>query len=198
MSLAYTYPTTVFQGITFTAKRWGQFPLITYAAGGVAGQEVVTVDASLNISVTIATGVSTTAQVIAAIAATSPSVNNLAAGDLVSMVESTPGVVTAGTSSAMTGAVAPNILGFFLDNSISALTASYVYHPFALRFNTIVVNNDDPSGTNQVIFSWDGINNHGILDPGESVTLDKANQAAIFLKYGNGAPAYRVFASGTF
>ena len=198
MSLAYTYPTVVFKGITFTAKRWGQFPIITFVGGATAGSEVVTVDASLKISVQIASGVSTTAQVMAAIAATSPSVNNLAAGDLVSMVESTPGTVTTGVSSAMTGAVAPNILGFFLDNSISPLTASYVYKPFALRFNTIVINNDDPSGTNQVIFSWDGINNHGILDPGESVTLDKANQAAIFLKYGNGAPAYRVFASGTF
>jgi hypothetical protein len=98
----------------------------------------------------------------------------------------------------MSGAVAPNVLGFFVDNSITALTSSYVYFPFAVRYNNIVLNNDETTGTKQVIFSWDGINNHGILDPGESVNLVNANRSSIFLKYGNAAPAYRVFGSGTF
>jgi hypothetical protein len=200
MSLAYVYPTVAFQGMTFTAKRWGQFPTITYVAtpAVTAGNEIVTVNSSLNITVVIEDTVSTTAQVKAAIEATSPSLNGLSAGDLVSIVENTPGTVTTGVSSAMTGAVAPNTLGFFLDEGVSALTSSFVYYPFALRFLTIVISNDDPSGTNRLVFSWDGVNNHGILDPGESVTLDKANQAAIFLKYINGAPAYRVTASGAF
>jgi hypothetical protein len=198
MALAYTYPSVSFQGMTFTARKWGHFPTITYTVGAVAGSEVVTTDSSNNIFVQIEDTVSTTAQVKAAIEATSPSVNGLAAGDLVSIVENTPGTVTAGVSGAMTGAVAPNILGYCVDDSITPLTASYVYFPFALRFLTIVIHNDDPSGTNRLVFSWDGINNHGILDPGESITLDKANQAAIFLKYINGAPAYRVIASGTF
>jgi hypothetical protein len=198
MSLAYIYPTVAFQGMTFTAKRWGHFPTITYTTGATAGSEVVTTDSSNNIFVQIADTVSTTAQVKAAIEATSPSLNGLSAGDLVSIVINTPGTVTAAVSGAMTGAVAPNILGYCVDDSITPLTSSYVYFPFALRFLTIVVHNDDPSGTNRLVFSWDGINNHGILDPGESITLDKANQAAIFLKYINGAPAYRVIASGSF
>lgn len=200
MALAYTYPTVAFQGMTFTAKRWGQFPTITYVAtpAVTAGNEIVTVDSSLNITVVIEDTVSTTAQVKAAIEATSPSLNGLSAGDLVSIVENTPGTVTTGVSGAMTGAVAPNILGYCVDDTITPLTSSFVYFPFALRFLTIVVHNDDPSGTNRLVFSWDGINNHGILDPGESITLDKANQAAIFMKYINGAPAYRVIASGSF
>ena len=100
--------------------------------------------------------------------------------------------------SVMAGAVAPNVLGFFVDNSITALTSSYVYFPFAVRYNNIVLNNDETTGNKQVIFSWDGINNHGILDPGESVNLVNANRSSIFLKYGNAAPVYRVFGSGTF
>lgn len=201
MSLAYTYPSSTVNSMTFTAKRWGQFPLITYVAAPVvtAGNEIVTVDSNLNITVVIANGTSTNAQIKAAIEATYPTVNNLGAGDLVTVTTASPTLTnTPGVSSAMTGAVAPNILGYFLDNTVASLTASFVYYPFALRFLTIVVSNDDASGTNRLVFSWDGVNNHGILDPGESATLDKANQAAIFLKYINGAPAYRVTASGSF
>jgi hypothetical protein len=198
MSLQYVFPSVLFQGLTFTAKKWGHFPTITYTGGATAGFEVVTTDSNNNIFVQIQTTVSTAAQVKAAIEATSPSLNGLSAGDLVSIVLTTPGTVSVGTSSAMTGAVAPNILGYFQDDTIHALTTSFVYYPFALRFLTIVISNDDTAGTNKLVFSWDGVNNHGILDPGESVTLDKANQGAIFLKYINGAPTYRVTASGSF
>ncbi len=196
---AYIYPSVLFQGITFTAKQWGKFPTISFTAGAMAGFEVVTVTSGFSdINVQVATGVSTTAQVIAAIRATSPSVDNNSAGDLVSMVETTPGVATApATSSAMSGAIAPNTLGFFQNQSVP-LTSSFVYSPFAARFNNIIINNDDTSGGNQVVFSWDGINNHGILNPGESVNFSNANRNAIFLKYGTGAPAYRVLAGGSF
>lgn len=165
---------------------------ITYIIGGTAGAEVVS--GTSDISVQIQNGVSTATQVKAALDAYSPFNTNL------TCTISGTGSNTQATvnSEVMTGAVAPNILGFCVDDSITPLTSSFVYFPFALRFLTIVVHNDDPSGTNRLIFSWDGINNHGILDPGESITLDKANQAAIFLKYANGAPAYRVIASGTF
>lgn len=191
---AYTYPTVLFQGITFTAKQWGKFPTISFTTGATAGSEVVTVNATLtSITVQIATGVSTTAQVIAAIQATSPSLNGNSAGDLVSMVNTTPGVVTApATSSAMSGAVAPNVLGFYADQSTNVLTGSFqtIYFQFNAKWMLLV--NDDTTGTNKVVWSWDGINNHGILGPGQSATIDTLNANVIFLKDQNGAPAYRL------
>lgn len=193
---AYTYPSVLFQGITFTARQWGKFPTISYTTGGTAGSEVVTVNATLtNISVQIETGVSTTAQVITAIQATSPSVGGNSAGELVSMVETTPGTVTApATSSAMSGAVAPNVLGYYMDQAGTVLTTSFqtLFFQFAARYCTII--NDETSGTKQVIFSWDGINNHGILSPGQSMMIDTVNANVIFLKEANGAPAYRIMA----
>lgn len=191
----YIFPTVLFQGITFTAKRRNHDPLINFTTGAVAGFEVVSTDSSNNIYVQISSGVSTTAQVIAAIQATSPSLNGLSAGDLVSMVESTPGVVTApATSSAMTGAVAPNTLGFYTDQSITALTGSFQTLYFQFNAKWMLLANDDTSGTNKVVWSWDGINNHGIIGPGQSMTIDTLNANVIFIKNQNGAPAYRLMA----
>jgi hypothetical protein len=190
---AYTYPSVLFQGITFTAKQWGKFPLINFTTGATAGFEVVTVDANHNIFVQVATGVSTTAQVIAAIQATSPSVDGNSAGDLVSMQNTTPGVVTApATSSAMTGAVAPNTLGYYTDQSLTPLTGTFQTLYFQFNAKWMLLANDDTAGTNKVVWSWDGINNHGILAPGQAVTIDTLNANVIYLKDQNGAPAYRL------
>ena len=191
---SYTYPSVLFQGITFTAKKWGHFPTITYTAGAIAGSEVVTTDSSNNIIVQIQDTVSTTAQVIAAIQATSPSVNGLSAGDLVSMVLTTPGTVTVGVSSAMTGAVAPNVLGYYMDQNGTPLTTTFqtLFFQFSARY--IFIANDDTSGSNKLVFSWDGVNNHGILAPGQSFMIDTVNANVIFLKDMNGAPAYRISA----
>lgn len=191
---AYTYPSVLFQGITFTAKQWGKFPTITYTAGATAGFEVVTVDASHNIFVQIADTVSTTAQVISAIQATSPSVDGNSAGDLVSMSETTPGTVTVGTSSAMSGAVAPNTLGYYTDQTGTPLTGTFQTLYFQFNAKWMLLANDDTSGTNKVVWSWDGINNHGILGPGQSMTIDTLNANVIFVKDQNGSPAYRLMA----
>lgn len=83
---AATFPSVVIQFITYTAKRWGQFPTVSYTNGAVAGSEVVTVDSSLNITVQIQSGVSTNTQIKAAIDATAGSANGLSAGDLVGAV----------------------------------------------------------------------------------------------------------------
>lgn len=190
----YTYPSVLFQGITFTARQWGKFPTISYTTGAVAGSEVVTVNATLtNINVQIATGVSTTAQVKAAIEATSPSLNHNSAGDLVSMVITTPGLVTApATSGAMTGAVAPNYLGFYSDETITVLTTSYQAFIFASVAKFITLVNTDTAGSNKVVYSWDGVNNHGKLTPGASTMLEQTSASVIFLKYETGAPGYKL------
>ncbi len=191
---AYTFPSVLFQGITFTAKQWGKFPTISFTTGETAGSEVVTVNAALtNISVKIADTVSTTAQVIAAIQATSPSVDGNSAGGLVSMVETTPGTVTApATSGAMTGAAAPNTLGYYTDQTGTPLTGTFQTLYFQFNAKWMLLANDDTMGTNKIVWSWDGINNHGILAPGQAVTIDTLNANVIFLKDQNGAPAYRL------
>jgi hypothetical protein len=83
--MSVTFPTVVINYITYTAKRWGQFPTISYSNGAIAGSEVVTVDSSLNINIQIQDGVTTNAQIKTAIEATTPTVSNLGAGDLVSV-----------------------------------------------------------------------------------------------------------------
>lgn len=83
---AATFPSVVvLTQMTFTAKRWGQFPTISFTNGAVASSEVVTVDSSLNITVQVQTGVSTMLQVKTAIDATAGTGNGLNAGDLVSV-----------------------------------------------------------------------------------------------------------------
>ena len=83
--MANTFPTVVINNVTYTAKRWGQFPTISYTNGATAGSEVVSVDSSLNITVQIQDGVSTNAQIKTALDATAGSATGLAAGDLVSV-----------------------------------------------------------------------------------------------------------------
>lgn len=196
MSQVYTFPSVLFQGITFTAKRWAQFPTITYVDTVEAGFEVATVDSSLNITVSIDAGETTTAQVIAAINATIPSVNHLAAGDLVSMANTTPGVVTAATSSAMTGASAGNPgLGFYTDQSMTTLTTTYQYLRFENVMEDVVFLNDDAAGANKLSFSWDGTNVHGIVPPNENVSFVRCNKSGVYVKYVTGSPAFRIIAS---
>lgn len=84
--MSLTFPSVAIQtNLTFTAKRWGQFPTISFTNGATAGSEVVSVDSSLNVTVQIASGVSTMAQVKTAVDATAGSANGLSAGDLVSV-----------------------------------------------------------------------------------------------------------------
>lgn len=194
MPSTYTYPSVLFQGLTFTARQWGKYPTISFTAGGTAGSEAVTVNGTLtNISVQIASGVSTTAQVKSAIDATAGTGDGNTAGDLVSVVVTTPGVVTApATSGAMAGAVAPNYLGFYSDQTITALSSSFQAFQFSSVSRFIILSNEESSGTNNVVYSWDGVNNHGILKPTASALLEQTAASIIFLKYQNGAPAYKL------
>lgn len=106
----YTYPSVTINNMTFTALRWGQFPTISYTVGATAGSEVVTLASTLaNINIQIESGVSTNAQIKAAVeAALGNSVKSLYARDLTSI--SIAGGHTADTNIvqapvAMTGAV---------------------------------------------------------------------------------------------
>lgn len=190
---SYTFPSVMFQGATFTAKQWGHFPTVSFTDGAMAGFEVVTTDSNNNIIVQVQSTVSTVSQVKAAIDATAGTGNGLTAGDMVSIVVNTPGPVTApATSSAMTGAAAPNFLGFYSDQTITPLTTSFQAFQFASVSRFIIIENNDTSGTNNLVYSWDGVNNHGILTPGQSTLLEQTAASIVFLKYQNGAPTYKL------
>lgn len=107
----YTFPSvTVLTQMTFTAKRWGQTPTISFTNGATAGSEVVTVDSSFNITVQIQSGVSTMLQVKTAIDATAGSATGLSAGDLVSVAiaggHNSDGVVTCKNATMASGTAA--------------------------------------------------------------------------------------------
>lgn len=84
--------------------------------------------------------------------------------------------------------------GFFRDQT-TALTASFVLVAFGFKSDSWVLINDETSGTNEVVFSFNGIDTHGVLKANESFTNDTADLSGIYLKYNNGAPAYRLMAN---
>jgi hypothetical protein len=193
--LSYTFPTSTLNFMTFTAKRWGYYPIVTLVGGGTAGQEAATTDASHNIFVTIQSGASTNTQVKAAIDSTIPSPTGMSAGDYVS-VAITAGhegdTNVPGSSPAMTGAAQPDIQGFYSDETITPLTSTFQFFKFPLLSRHITIHNRATTGNNGIIYSWDGINNHGLIEPNQSTILDKSNVSLIFLKYINGAPSYKL------
>jgi hypothetical protein len=85
----YTFPTAVINNVTYTARRWGQFPSIVYNisnAAVVAGSEIVVVATDLSsITIYIQDGASTNLQIKTAIAASLTTVNSLMASDLISV-----------------------------------------------------------------------------------------------------------------
>ena len=198
--LTYIFPSSTLNFVTYTAKRWGYAPIVTYTGGGFAGHEVVMTDPSHNIFVQIQNGVSTNAQIKAAIDATIPSGTGMSAGDYVSVMiaagHSTDTNVP-GSSPAMTGAVAPNFQGFYSDDTITPLTASYQPFQFPMVSRHITIQNRNTSGNFGIMYSWDGINNHGFVEVLQSTILDKTNVSFIWLKYINGAPSYKLMVKTT-
>lgn len=123
--MAQTFPSVVIQTyLTVTARRWGQFPTITFRNGGTAGAEVATVSADLsNISVTILSGTSTMAQVAAAINNTAGTGNNIQPGDLVSVV------VTSGHNSDVVHTVVGSTLSGGVTSAVAAtLTVGHLIY----------------------------------------------------------------------
>lgn len=193
--LTYIYPSSTLNFITYTAKRWGYTPTITYIAGGISGFEVVTTDSSHNIFVQIQSGVSTNAQVKAAIDITVPSGTGMSAGDYVSVaiaVGHTNDTNIPGSSPVMTGAIAPNFQGLYVDDTITPLTLSYQPFQFPMVSRHITLQNRNTNGSDGIMYSWDGINNHGLVEVLQSTVLDKTNVSIIWLKAVNGAPSYKL------
>lgn len=87
---------------------------------------------------------------------------------------------------------------YFQNQAGQALTASYVLTKLPFHAKVFILSNDDIAGLNLVFVSFNGVNDHVILKPGESITLDyyNLNVVSFFLKYGVAAPQYRVMAFG--
>lgn len=84
--------------------------------------------------------------------------------------------------------------GYYSDQTITALTTSYQSFAFGLPAYTVIIKNDD--GSNSIALSWDGVNQHGLVKSGESLTIQNANVSAISLKGTPSAAGYRLTAIG--
>jgi hypothetical protein len=161
-----------------------------YTGGATAGSEVVTVAASL-ITVQIEDGVSTATQVATALGAAAPftSVYNVTVSGTGSnaQVVSTKAVTTS-------GAVGDPLGYAHYDASDTALTTSFVRFAAPFPAQKVEIINDEASGTKTVIVSLNGTNTDVTLDATESVSYstDTSYFNAVWLKYGVGAPAYRL------
>jgi hypothetical protein len=183
------------QDLTYTSVATGSSKngkTITYTTGATAGAEVVSVDVNGNVTVQIQNGVSTATNIKTAL-------------DLVAAFTTPYAVTISGTGSTaqktvnaapMTGGAGLNDQGFYSDQSITALTSSFVEFTYPFVSRVITLANDETSGTKVVAFSFDGVNIHGTLAFAQAITWDVTTGNAIWLKYVTGAPAYRLIVKG--
>lgn len=87
--------------------------------------------------------------------------------------------------------------GFYSDQTITALTTSYHAFTFPFESKSLILQNDD--STNSIVYSWDGVHQHGMLKPSESVKLDNMaldGTNTISLKATPAAASYRLTVVG--
>lgn len=91
------------------------------------------------------------------------------------------------------GAVGAGADAYFADASIVALTSGYVIQNWHFHGNLMIIVNDETTGNKTVAYSYDGVNLHGTLTAGQSITMDiRQSVTSLWLKYVNAAPAYRL------
>jgi len=84
----------------------------------------------------------------------------------------------------------------YSDQTIQPLTSSFTFIPFGCSAKTIIIANDDISGVNKIQFSYYGQTIDGVIPYAQQVTLDVPTGNGIYLRYVNGAPAYRLIVKG--
>lgn len=177
-----------FESLTLNASKNGK--TISYTTGATAGAEVVTVTSG-NVSVQIQNGVSTATQIKTAVdlvVAFTNAYTCTVSGTGATAQKTVNAQVTA-------GAVGDGVAAKFVSNSTLALTTSYQVVNFGFRARQLVIDNDETTGTKNIVYSYDGITDHGVIAPMEALTLDTANANGIYLKNAGGAPAYKLMAS---
>ena len=81
---------------------------------------------------------------------------------------------------------------YFEDESGTALTSSFAQQSFGFDSRGIIIVND--SASRYIEWSWDGVNVHGKLKLGESITMDNKSESSIYLRGESGGEEYRVIA----
>jgi len=85
---------------------------------------------------------------------------------------------------------------FYQDNSGVALTGAFVAVNFGgTRGDSVFICNDEASGANTVIWSFDGVTVHGVAKATEKFELKNLSLCGIYLKFGTAAAAYRLIAT---
>jgi hypothetical protein len=177
-----------FASITQNASKNGK--TISYTTGATAGAEVVTVTSG-NVSVQIQNGVSTATQIKTAVDLVVAFTN-----DYTCTVSGTGATAQKTVNAAvMSGAVGDGVAAKFVSSATLVLTTSYQAVNFGFRARQLVIDNDETTGSKTVIYSYDGITDHGVIAPMEALTLDTANANGVYLKQSGGAPAYKLMAS---
>lgn len=97
----------------------------------------------------------------------------------------------------MSGAVGVGPRAYFRDEGVTALTSSFVAFNWSFPSKQLTIVNDETSGTKTVLISFDGTSTHYELAFGETLSLDAdVAKYGVWLKYGSGAPAYRLMVIG--
>lgn len=159
---------------------------ITYTTGATAGAEVVTLDANGSETIQIQNGVSTATQIKAAHDAYAPA---LALRTVATTGTASTAQVTVNQSSTIASEATPSTKDYFSDQTITALTSSFVAQSFGFHARTIVLSNDETSGSDLVEWSFDGTTKGGELEPGESITLDKLGNGTAVISLRSAAAA---------
>lgn len=98
--------------------------------------------------------------------------------------------VVGGLPNAVVASVNGSRNSFYTDNTVTALTTSFVQQAFGFMSKSITVINDS---VNTVDFSFDGVNVHGKLRNGEATTMDHRAQSSIWLRSNIAGSAYRTW-----
>lgn len=192
MSQSYTFPTVVVQSfLTFTAKRWGISPTVTFTNGATADSEVVSVSSSNNITVQIATGSTTMAQIKAAIEAHVVT-SGFSANDLVTVTitgghtaDAVKTLVNATLSGATLAVKATLVVGILRVNAHTAGTAG---NSIRLRFTAGAVAGSEvvTVSTNDIsVQIADGVSSFGQI----SNALDASGAASALVDQVSTGPA---------
>lgn len=186
--VAATAASITFQGLTIpfgSTGLTGNSYTVTFTAGATAGAEVVSLVGTA-LSVQIKNGTSTVTQIRTAINSAAPS----GFGTVTGTASTTPLTVNQASMSGGSGASSRQ---YYQDQSTVVLTTSYQQANFPDQAQTLILNNDETSGTKNIIYSFDNFNTAGKVLPTEKLTLDDLNGiGGISLKEENGAPAYRL------
>lgn len=85
--------------------------------------------------------------------------------------------------------------GFYVDQTITALTSSFVAFQFSCMAGYLSIWNDDAAGgANKVQWSYDGVTVHGAVSAQQHVEIQDSKMGAIYLRFLTGAPSYKVIA----